>query len=41
MTNRFALFDTPLGRSAIVWREDAIQRTLLPERDAATTLQLV
>ncbi|MCX5480180.1 methylated-DNA--[protein]-cysteine S-methyltransferase [Kaistia geumhonensis] len=41
MTIRFALFDTPLGRSAIVWGADGIRRTLLPERDPATTLQLL
>lgn len=37
----FTLFDTALGRSAIVWGDNGIVRTLLPERAEAKTLGLV
>lgn len=38
---RFSLFETALGRAAIVWGPAGIRRTLLPERDAGRTRALV
>ncbi|MBZ9939339.1 methylated-DNA--[protein]-cysteine S-methyltransferase [Mesorhizobium sp. BR1-1-16] len=37
----FTLFETAIGRSAIVWGAGGIRRTLLPEAEAAETHRLV
>ncbi|SHH04919.1 methylated-DNA-[protein]-cysteine S-methyltransferase [Kaistia soli DSM 19436] len=37
----FTLFETAIGRSAIVWGNSGIRRTLLPETDEGETRRLV